>query len=597
MHHYQHTENLDVRALTVCLNSLLKLSHLKPEDMKHYVLYLDEVASFLEFTHNDTLDNKLKELMAFLMKFVKHAGKVVVSDALVNDNVFTFLSCRSGTTLFVQNAFKKYEGKPAVRLRDENEFVAKLLDACASNQYFLFGCDSCDVVTKLFHKCLEKAKPEDKNKFLLLTADTNVQVTDANQQFKDKFVFYSPKLTFGVDFSVDVEQDVFLYVRGNSLLPTGLFQQTTRCRNLRCVYYYGDTPNRDAVHNNLESLKKMVYDNLAENRALANAGSTFLDENDEVQLVENTFYKLWMQNEYDKDTFETNKLKHYELLLVENGFTLSNVGLPNKMSSKEKEQYKLTMEAVTEELFNEFLNAENRNVAKFEKLNDAVKYLGLQNESNETLKLYKEYLMDKFKRQKHDNVVRLMRDSYYVMNKLAEARAYSYDVKVDKCAYCKVLLVKQLEEKFGLDTMDVTFADKNPKDACDMDDGFYKKVKHAFETKKKKPTTYHELQQLYVYLLKHLNQEVVTSKRNKSKAKRDVVEYKVDKDVLVFHLTLHKFKDSRLKHFDNYVKNLMGLTADEEKETFVDCMLDEEVPKPETEWTWEKQRELFNWHD
>ena len=57
MHHYQHTENLDVRALTVCLNSLLKLSHLKPEDMKHYVLYLDEVASFLEFTHNDTLDN------------------------------------------------------------------------------------------------------------------------------------------------------------------------------------------------------------------------------------------------------------------------------------------------------------------------------------------------------------------------------------------------------------------------------------------------------------------------------------------------------------------------------------------------------------
>jgi len=77
MEHYLKTDNYDAKALTMRLNSLLKLSHLTTQDMSNYVLQLDEVASFLEFTHNDTLDNKLRELMAFLLKFVRHAGKVV----------------------------------------------------------------------------------------------------------------------------------------------------------------------------------------------------------------------------------------------------------------------------------------------------------------------------------------------------------------------------------------------------------------------------------------------------------------------------------------------------------------------------------------
>jgi hypothetical protein len=83
----------------------------------------------------------------------------------------------------------------------------------------------------------------------------------------------------------------------------------------------------------------------AGNKVLATAGSTYLDENDELQVVENTFYKLWCQNEFDKDTFETNKLKHYELLLKENGFTLSEVGEPAKLSSQEKHEQKSTAES------------------------------------------------------------------------------------------------------------------------------------------------------------------------------------------------------------------------------------------------------------
>ena len=38
----------------------------------------------------------------------------------------------------------------------------------------------------------------------------------------------------------------------------------------------------------------------------------YLNKNDDAEIVENSFFNLWCYNEYVKDTFETNKLKHFE---------------------------------------------------------------------------------------------------------------------------------------------------------------------------------------------------------------------------------------------------------------------------------------------
>ncbi len=72
-----------------------------------------------------------------------------------------------------------------------------------------------------------------KDKFLLITAETDFRIKDASKDLKDKFVFYSPKVTFGVDFSADAPQDVFIYIQALSIQPSGSFQQATRCRNIR----------------------------------------------------------------------------------------------------------------------------------------------------------------------------------------------------------------------------------------------------------------------------------------------------------------------------------------------------------------------------
>ena len=65
----------DAGSLAICLNSLAKLGQLDEEDLKKYIVYIDEVSSFLEFTHNDTLDSILKDVFVLLNRLVKFAAR------------------------------------------------------------------------------------------------------------------------------------------------------------------------------------------------------------------------------------------------------------------------------------------------------------------------------------------------------------------------------------------------------------------------------------------------------------------------------------------------------------------------------------------
>ena len=122
------------------------------------------------------------------MRFIKHSHKVIVSDAVINDNVFELLKSRlNDEVLYIENHFKKYQDVKACRVRDENEFLNLLMDHCRDNKYFLFGCDSCTTVTKYHDRCKSQADEADKDKFILITSKNPFVIVNASQQFKNKF--------------------------------------------------------------------------------------------------------------------------------------------------------------------------------------------------------------------------------------------------------------------------------------------------------------------------------------------------------------------------------------------------------------------------
>ena len=119
-----------------------------------------------------------------------------------------------------------------------------LSDHVADDDYFWFLADSCNTVTQ-FGAELVRRFPEKAGEIVLVTAETKVQVQNASEQFKNKFVLCSPSITTATDFSIDRAQDVFIYIRGRSIGPDESFQQTTRTRNIRNVFYFCEAPQQD----------------------------------------------------------------------------------------------------------------------------------------------------------------------------------------------------------------------------------------------------------------------------------------------------------------------------------------------------------------
>ena len=310
----------------ICINSLLKLQNLPLDIIKNSIIFIDEVASFIEsLTDNETLNKHLKKINSLLMKLIKYAYKVVVSDAIINDGVFELLKHRpDDKKILIQNEFIKFKNIDAVRIKDENLFLNMIKAKIINNEPFLFPCDSCKTITKFYIDCLNISPDEFKNKFMLITADTKIKINDASKELKDKFVFYSPSITYGVDFQTNEPQDVFNYIKGESIQPSGFFQQTTRTRNINKLYYYCEEHNEQHFFNNLEEVKEHYRDIINISNTNLNNICVTVNENDEEILNENTFFNLFCYNEYVKDTYETNKLKHFEQLLLKNGFIYLN---------------------------------------------------------------------------------------------------------------------------------------------------------------------------------------------------------------------------------------------------------------------------------
>ena len=86
------------------------------------IVYIDEINSLLfSLTHNRLLDTNLNFIADILFKIINNCHKIILSDAVINENVFTLIKNRTNK-IYIDNTFKKYEGVKCFFLNDENEF-------------------------------------------------------------------------------------------------------------------------------------------------------------------------------------------------------------------------------------------------------------------------------------------------------------------------------------------------------------------------------------------------------------------------------------------------------------------------------------------
>ena len=560
---YRSKDNIFNENLVICINSLMMLDRLDDYEMKNYIIYIDEISSFIEtLTHNTNLNTNLKLINNILMRLIKNCHKLVVSDALISDNVFELLKFRDNKDkIFLINEFSKYKDIKAYDIKDETNFLSTINDRCLKDEYFLFGCDSKTIITQYYHYCLEHNEDK-KDKFVLITSDTKIEFDDANEYFKNKFVFYSPSITFGIDFSIDTPQDVFIFINGNSILPSGSFQQTTRTRNIKNLYFYVNQKNRDLKYNNLDEVKKYYNEFITENNELLNM-SSFLDENDNLKVIENTFFNLYCYNEYVKNIYETNKYLHYKEILKENNFDIIGDDEKNiKLSKELKEEMKGYNDI--EELINSYIEDENKDNNKYSMINEFKNLFGI---IDDDLVKFKNYIGDKYKIDDVLNFNRFMKKDEVIDRKINTFNDNTYNIKSIENIYHKIKFVNQIFKNNKLDHFEL---DKI-KD-FKINDKEYNLCKKYFRTSMKKPTNDFECKKMVMNWYKNLfGESIITSKidkrRNGDKIIRDY-QYNVNNELINEYLEIVKNlnkKDTK----DIYIKKF-NMKIDENTNLFIE---------------------------
>ena len=538
----------------ICINSLLIMNTLTNEELSNYIVFIDEINSFLEhITHNETLHHALKPIYALLIRIIKNAHKVIVADALISDNVFTFLQSRISDYLFIKNDYKKYKGIKAHRLQDENDFKQELERKINSNQYFFFGCDSCSIVEEYFYYFYDKA--ENKDDFVLFTANHKFNITDANEQFRNKFLFFSPAITTAVDFNISDKQNVFIYIKGHTIQPSGSFQQTTRTRNIKELYYYCSKEPADAKFNSLDEVKDQYNKMIIQNDILTEM-SLFVDEDDNIRMSNNSFFNMFCYNEYVKDIFNTNKLAHYENILKENEFILDSKGKKAKIDEELKSEMTDLRADIDENLFKEFLNAENKELDKYKIIMDRIKLLELP-EDIEILTKYKNYLMNPHDLTNHLNVIRFFKSDHYINSKVLVANEKNFKVKQFYDVYNKIKIFRTLQDKFSLSLDNLNY---NEIDNINIEDVEWKHIQKLFRYTKDKPTTKSELKPIIIQMIKSITNNLVDNKQVMIKKVKQQV-YTFNKEILKNHLTLNEYSNPKRYNYSSKYDALLNIKA------------------------------------
>jgi hypothetical protein len=559
----------------ICVNSLEKIINLPDTYFKNVILFIDEVNDLLNsLTHNNTLDSNLNIIYKCLMKLIKNSKKIIFSDATINQNVLNFISSRTenNKTILINNTNKKFSGINAIKYNDEDEFYKKLDDCIKNNQYFLFGCDIRSKLEKYYEDFISKYKDKVKNEeFILITSKTNFYLNNASSQFKNKFVFYSPSITTGVSFVLeDTSQIQFIYISNNPQInPVSIYQMSSRTRNMKELIYY------------CENIKhqKMKYETLKE---LESAHKKFVEINDKIlrlsrvpsineedEIIENSYFKMFCYNEFLEQIYRTDFLKHYQNILSNNGFNLIEKGETKKLNIKQNIKQTNLIDKMKHEEIEKFIeicfnddpetnvNIEDINYVLLLKRNEI---LGLNNK--EDVEKYKLFIQDEYALNNLFNFQKLFRTNEFIDEKLKEKNTLSKRVKNLSTTYTKINLLRYFEKMYNINRLDMEFKDITPEKQLTKEDKSL--FSNVFRTKKGNLKTKENIIKYYVGLLKNICGDLPLIKSSQiGRAKDRKRVYTLNEELMKHLIYLTKQKNPTLKHYNlELIEKLTGMKPD-----------------------------------
>ena len=313
---------------------------------------------------------------------------------------------------------------------------------------------------------------------------------------------------------------IYIYIKGQSINPAEIFQQATRIRNINKLYYFSSCKPKEEKYKSLKECKQLFKRQETATNAILEC-STILDNETEETLIiqENKFFNIYCLNEYFNDTYETNKRKHFEIILENAGFVLSTKGEENKLSKDDNKKLLIPIQERKDEIFNNYIDDFETHLDIYDDIKKKVEILKIPNDEKDELIKYKNIITDDFKFKEYLKFLKTMKTNEYIKEKINEDDFKNMKVITNNSEYKKIFVFRNiLKDVLKNDNIyNIEYpATEDIKIKLDDDKTFL--IKHLVRTKKNSPKNMKEFKQLHITILKQITfNDIIESKQIKEK--------------------------------------------------------------------------------
>jgi len=238
---------------------------------------------------------------------------------------------------------------------------------------------------------------------------------------------------------------------------------------------------------------------------------------------------MWCFNEYTNDCYNTNKISHFQNILIEEGFKLTHIGKDIILDKRKQTQMiKITQENSINDYENFVeLYKSGKKINGYDKYIERINILNLKPDELDIDKLG--YLVyDEYNLNSYFNLLKLFKTDDYIDEKIDDLNIKSYSVKIVNNVYNKIGLIRKFEKLFNIQPFDFDFILENDGDINKLTDCEFIKYKKIFRSEKKKPAKLNDLKIFYKQMIENItgnNLNVIIKDKNKKVDNKRTVKY------------------------------------------------------------------------
>ena len=543
-------------------------------NFKNRIVYLDEIHSlFLYLLRCDNLTKKRMEIFAFLIRILKECKQIIAVDGDICNNTITLIELlKRGKYQFIVNTYKSYNNIKCYRMSNMNDMIEMIKQDIKNKEVNICCCNTKTLADKLKEILLKNGVPP--SQILLYTSKSGKPIKNINEEWKDKYVIYSPSIVAGLDFTPPTPINTYSFIDGvNTLNPEQIGQQICRNRNIKNVYLYMENMTNILKYEDMNALKSHYKKNILSLKS----SSSFLSLMNrnlnpttyEIEYTDTIFNEMYYELEYQNDIMKSSYEYNLYNILSKKGFNIIDDNDINvRLDKNVNTQIIVKIKENDENQYDKYINNELETDDKYKVgLDKVLEILGIDDTDIDTLLDYNDIISNQKAFNTHLKIRCLLYDDETLKKKLNETVNTDFFIKLVKNNVLVVFNYKRIMRKYlpniDLYKYEYDYDDEYLDENVNIEIEDFKYIKSVIRTTKNVnlPTHKRALVDLMTLYATHIfSKDMIKSVKKNKKIEGKTKTYysrEFNQDLFQKHLSLFKIfllKNNNIKNICRVIK-------------------------------------------